>query len=111
MVTVIGKGVPNRLSAHACVGEVRGGPGDDSHYRFAQPSDCGEIGSEITGGPGDDYLWGTERHDLLRGGRGDDTMRGNQGGDTLVGGAGDDVSRGGPGFDSCSAETKATCEG
>ncbi len=73
----------------------------------------------IFGENGDDQLFGNEAADTLRGGNGDDlleggdapdTLRGENGNDILIGGAGIDNANGGPDSDSCSAESKSSCE-
>jgi len=63
---------------------------------------CARAGDDLVqGGWGDDRLFGEDGDDLLKGGRDNDF---------LVGGADTDEAQGGKGTDTCTAETKSSCE-
>ncbi|QUM71321.1 calcium-binding protein [Sphingopyxis granuli] len=53
----------------------------------------------VYGGFGNDFLWGSDRPDVIHGGPGNDDIYGDAGDDKLFGGAGDDNLQGGAGAD------------
>ena len=96
--------------AGTLVGEVHGGPNDDSIYGGAGAENFfGDAGDDklyggartdkLYGGADNDLLSGENDNDLLLGESGDDYLVGGAGRDRLIGGIGADRLNGGPGAD------------
>lgn len=82
---------------------ISGGTGADSIY-----GDNGQ--DQLFGNEDADSLYGGNDNDKLDGGTGADSLKGENGDDILIGGVGMDNANGGSGADTCSAESKSSCE-
>ncbi len=100
---IFGEGGADTIHGNNGNDTIYGGTGADSIY--------GENGQDqLFGNEDADSIKGGNANDSLDGGPGSDSLKGENGNDSLIGGTGIDNANGGPDSDSCSAESKSSCE-